>query len=42
MLRLNRVSTHWQGYTPEDEADSALATVSAVWVYQALVRYDMP
>jgi hypothetical protein len=29
-----------QGYTPEDEEDSAVATVSAVWVYQA--RYRIP
>ncbi len=29
-----------QGYTPEDEEDSAVGTVSAVWVYQA--RYRIP
>ena len=36
----DRVYAHWQGYTPEDEEDSAVATVSAVWVYQA--RYRIP
>ena len=40
MSHPNRVYAHWQGYTPEDEEDSAVATVSAVWVYQA--RYRIP
>ena len=40
ILYPDRVHAHWQGYTPEDEEDSAVATVSAVWVYQA--RYRIP
>ena len=38
----HRVSTHWKGYTPEDEEDSAVVTASAVWVYQALAHYVTP
>lgn len=40
MSYTDRGHAHWQGYTPEDEEDSAVATVSAVWVYQA--RYRIP
>ena len=29
-----------ESYTPEDEEDSALAEVSALWLYQA--RYRVP
>lgn len=29
-----------EGYTPDDEEDSTVATVTAVWVYQA--RYRVP
>ncbi|KAK9842583.1 hypothetical protein WJX81_007484 [Elliptochloris bilobata] len=36
----DRVRVLGEGYTPEDEEDSAVATVSAVWVYQA--RYRIP
>ena len=39
-LNPDREFSYWQGYTPEDEEDSAVATVTAVWVYQA--RYRIP
>lgn len=29
-------------YTPEDEEDSAVAEVTAVWVYQARYRVSLP
>ena len=29
-----------EAYTPDDEEDSAVATISAVWAYQA--RYRVP
>lgn len=35
-----RVKVLGEGYTPEDEEDSASATVTNVWIYQA--RYRIP
>ena len=36
----DRVRVLGEAYAPEDEEDSAVATVTAVWVYQA--RYRIP
>ena len=36
----DRVRVLGEAYTPDDEEDSTLATISAVWVYQA--RYRVP
>lgn len=36
----DRVRVLGEAYTPEDEEDSSLATITNVWVYQA--RYRIP
>ena len=36
----DRVRVLGEAYSPEDEEDSTVATVTAVWVYQA--RYRVP